>query len=40
MGVCSKRCPVPQYADNITVECTLKCTVNTYGVNITDPVTS
>lgn len=40
VGVCSRRCPVPQYADNITVKCTLRCSANTYGLNTTDPVTS
>ncbi len=33
VGVCSMTCPHPQYADNKTVTCVLRCSNNTYGFN-------
>ena len=37
LGLCSKTCPVPLWADNLTVRCEPECSDNTYGLNMTDP---
>ena len=36
VGICSQRCYVPLWADNITVNCTPRCSASTYGLNWTD----